>query len=217
MTKKLLIVFIALSVFFSNCKKEENKNFILKGNVTDARTNAPIGNVNILAEQQLLEGGSFGGFYSEAASGTTSSNGAYRLEWDNANIVEARVTGSFSGYITRIYNLSAASFQPGKEVSQNLSLYPESNVQVNISKTGAIPNATALNFRFENAEFDCLCCNNSWRNISSSQVDSTFTCRAYGDDWLRYRYEIINPAEYILMRDSVYCPRNTLSSINIEW
>jgi hypothetical protein len=217
MTKSTYFLFIALTILFTHCKKEENKNFVLKGSVTDARSNAALNNVNILVEQQLLEGGSFGGFFSTAGSATTSGGGSYRVEWDNANIVEARVTGSLAGYITRVYNLSASAFQPGDEISQNLSLYPEANIQVNLSKTGVVPNATQLNFRFENAEFDCLCCNNNWRNITSSVTDSTYECRVYGDTWLKYRYEVVNPGETVFMRDSIFCGRNNLSILNIQW
>lgn len=217
MTKSTYFLFIALTFLFTHCKKEENKNFVLKGNVTDARNNAALNNVNVLVEQQLLEGGSFGGFFSQAGAATTSSGGAYRIEWENANIVEARVTGSLPGYITRVYNLNASAFQPGEEVSQNLSLYPEAFIEVNLSQTGVVANATQLNFRFENAEFDCLCCNNNWRNITSSVIDSTYECRAYGDTWLRYRYEVVNPGETVFMRDSIFCSRGNLSILNIQW
>lgn len=211
------IFLFALILLTSNCKKEENKSFILKGKVTDAQSNTPLGNVSILAEQQLLEGGSFGGFYSEAANGNTSSNGEYRMEWDNSNIVEARVTGSIQGYITRVYNLNASSFQPGEEITQNLSLYPEANIQVRLQKTGVVLNATQINFRFENADFDCLCCSNEWRNISANNTDSTFTCKVYGDTWLKYRYEILQSGETLFMRDSILCARNVQSNLSIQW
>jgi hypothetical protein len=217
MIKRNYLLIIALTFLLINCKKEENKNFILKGTVRDARSGAPLGNASVLAEQQLLEGGSFGGFFSEAASGNTSGSGNYELQWDNANIVEARVTGSAVGYIARVYNLRAASFEPGKEISQNIDLHPEANIAVRVLKSGVVPNASQLNFRFENAEFDCLCCNNTWRNINSNAADSTFQCRVYGDTWLRYRYEVLNSGDAVFMRDSIYCGRNTLSNLTIEW
>jgi hypothetical protein len=217
MIKNTHFLLFALILLISNCKKEENKSFILKGQVTDARSGSAMGNVQIIAEQQLLEGGSFGGFYSEAAKGNTTSNGDFLLEWDNANIVEARVTGSFEGYITRVYNLNASSFQPGEEVTQNLSLFPEANIKVRLLKSGVVSNATQINYRFENADFDCLCCNNNWRNITANYTDTTFTCRVYGDTWLRYRYEILQPGETVFMRDSIFCTRNSLSNLTVEW
>lgn len=207
---------IALIVICS-CKKEESKNFILMGKVTDARTGSPMSNANVLIEQQLLEGGNFSGFYSTAVEGKTDASGHYHLEWENQNIVEARVTVSSSGYITRSADLNVSVLAPGKEVNQNLDLFPEAFVSVRAIKSGVHPNATQFNFRFENALFDCSCCNNDWRNYSANVTDSTFTCRVYGDTWLKYRYEVLSSPDDLLLRDSIYIPRNITSNLEINW
>lgn len=208
---------IALTLFFQSCKKNEDKNFILMGTTIDARNGQRLGGASVTAEQQLLESGSFGGYYSTAASGTSDGTGHYHLEWENKNIVEARVTGSLDGYITRSYGLNAAAFQPGKEIYQTIELFPEALIEVRALKTGHFTGASQFNFRFENASFDCTCCTNNWRNYSPAMADSTFTCRVYGDSWLKYRYEVIMPASDTLIRDSIYCPRNLTTPLQIQW
>ena len=211
--------FIPLAAFliFLSCKKDENKNFILMGKVNDARTGGPMSGVNILLEQQVLEGGNFGGFYTTAAEETTDGSGHFHLEWENKNIVEARVTASFPGYVSRSYDINVASLAPGKEVTQNLELFPEAFISVRAIKSGVQPNASQFNFRFENAIFDCLCCNNDWRTYNSAVNDSTFTCRVYGDTWLKYRYEVLSSPTDLLLRDSIYCPRGLTSNLEINW
>lgn len=213
----LKLFFLALIFLILSCKKDENKNFILMGKVTDARTGVAMNGANVLLEQQVLEGGNFGGFFTTAAEGSTDGSGHFHLEWENKNIVEARVTGSFAGYVTRSYDVNVASLAPGKEITQNLELFPEAFISVSAIKSGIHPNANQFNFRFENAAFDCLCCNNDWRNYSSAVNDSTFTCRIYGDTWIKYRYEILTSPDDILIRDSIYCPRGITSNLEINW
>jgi hypothetical protein len=218
MIKYCFIFILALAFIFSSCKKDEEKNtYLLKGTVTDALNGQAISGARVEVEQQTLDGSTFGAIYNFASGGETNGSGSFNLEWEKANLVEARVTGAKAGYITRIYNLNASSFKPGEPVTQNLALFPEANIQIRVQKTGVNPNANALNFRFENAEFDCLCCNNSWRNFNNTTTDSTFTCRAYGDSWLRYRYEVVTGSNSELLRDSIFCQRNSIINLDIQW
>jgi Zn finger protein HypA/HybF involved in hydrogenase expression len=209
---------IFLSVFLANCKKNEDTKYHLQGRVYNGRTGNPLSDVFVEVEQQILDGNSFSAVYVSAASGRTNGEGSYDLEWDRENLVEVRVNADKGQFIPRTLQLDASSFEPGKVIFQNIELFPEAFIKIAIQKNTSLTNNASFNIRFENANFDCFCCDNNWESFTTTTPDTSKTCRVYGDTWLKYRYEIIKSSgQDELVRDSIYCPSNIQTNVSIEW
>lgn len=210
-----VIIFLSLSILFFTCKKEQSNEFKLRGVVRDATNGSAIENVEITVGQQEVGSGTFNGNFVEVASSVTSAQGIYECDWEKRNIVSVEVKAEKAQWIPSSVELNASKFQPGVTVYQDLSLYPEALINIQINRT--TNDWTNLNFRFENAFFDCNCCNNEWKNFNSNEGDSTFSCRAYGDSWLKYRYELTASGQDSLVQDSLFLERFTNSSLVINW
>ncbi len=212
---KSLIFRMSLLLFLLSCKKEESNEFHMRGVVRDATTSAPIENANVTVYQQEVSGGSFNGNFIEASDGNSHASGIYDIRWIKKNIVSVEVEATKELWIPSRMELSGALYKPGETVYQDFYLYPES--KINITFLRNTNDWNTLSFRFENAFFDCNCCDNDWKNVSSSVNESNFECRSYGDTWLKYRYELINNNQDSLVQDSVYLTRFETKSIVINW
>jgi hypothetical protein len=206
-----------LLIVFVSCKKEKRNVHILKGTVTDGRTGNALSGSFVEVEQQVLSDGTFGGVYNSAATGTTNASGAYSLEWPRENMVEVRLNVEREDYIERIINLNPDDFNPEEAVTQNVELYPEAYVQVEITRSIPGSNSDQFDFRFDNANFDCVCCNNNWKSIQGADADTTFSCRLYGDTWLMFKKQILTTEIDTIITDSIFCPRFQTSTIQIDW
>ena len=210
-----LLAFVLLAI--ASCKKEKRNVHILKGTVTDGRTGSGLSGCFVEVEQQVLSDGTFGGVYNSAATGSTGSSGEYNLEWERENMVEVRLVVERDDYIERKINLNPTSFNPDEAVTQNVELYPEAYVQVNIARSIAGSNSDHFDFRFDNADFDCVCCNNNWKSIAGANADTTFSCRLYGDTWLKFKKQILTQELDTTITDSIFCPRFQTSTVDIDW
>jgi hypothetical protein len=210
-----LLAFVLIAI--ASCKKDKRNVHILKGNVTDGRTGSGLGGCFVEVEQQVLSDGTFGGVYNSAATGSSGSSGEYYLEWERENMVEVRLVVERDDYIERTVNLNPDSFNPDEAVTQNVELYPEAYVQVDIARSVAGANSDHFDFRFDNANFDCVCCNNNWKSIAGANADTTFSCRLYGDTWLKFKKQILTQDIDTLITDSIFCPRFQTSNIQIDW
>lgn len=214
MIKRFLFL-LTLFIYFISCKKEESNEFRMRGVVRDASNNSPIENVDVTVYQQEVSGGSFNGNFIEASDANSNSAGIYDVSWIKKNIVSVEVEATKDLWIPSKVEISGAKYKPGEVVYQDFFLHPESKINVTFQRLTNQWNT--LNFRFENAIFDCNCCDNDWRSISSTTSESNFECRGYGDSWLKYRYELISTSQDSLVQDSIYLTRFETKTVVINW
>jgi len=212
----VLIILLLFSILISSCKKEDG-SYILNGKITNGNNGAAISEANVKIQKQTVNGGTFGGAFSTAASATTDGNGIYTLNWARENFSALRVVTEKNQYITRTINLTVDNFSPNEAMTQNIAIYPEAFVSVNIQNTGETALNDELQFTFTNAFFDCVCCSNGWKTFSGSNLDTVLDCKVYGDRWLKHQRHIITAELDTVISDSIFCPAFQTTQIEIEY
>jgi hypothetical protein len=207
---------VILITWLAACRKEQ-KDLQLEGTVRNARTLMPIGGVYVELEQQVVEDGVFGGAFRPAGEAYTNTDGNFSIKWPRQTIAQLRVSASKSNYIAHQTTLNPDQFQPGVTVTRNLKLYPATFISVRLRNTGETSASDQIRFKFDEADFDCICCSEEWREINGENVDSTFQCMLYGETWLKYRVEFISAGNSGLQFDSIWCPSFQINNLEVNY
>ena len=213
--KLLFCLSLALAILFS-CKKEEAV-YALSGCVIDGRSGNPISGANASVEKQVVSGGAFGATFTQAASTTTDGIGAYKLEWPRENFAALKLKASKSNYISSEKDLLVSQFEGGNLVEENITIFPESFITVKIQNIGENYPEDIINFTFTNASFDCVCCANGFKVFEGANVDTQYTCKLYGDTWLKFQKQIYSFEADTIANDSIWCPAFQTTELLIQY
>jgi hypothetical protein len=215
-----LIAFIILLIAaMYGCKKDQNSNFGLKGQVTDGDTGESLADAQIEVEKQVVTSGVFGNVFQHAATTQTDALGNYSCTWPRENFAALRMIAEKNNYISTEKGLDVDAFKKEdfEYITQDVQLYKEAFIQVRLQHSGVINNQDQLDFTFLNANFACNCCSNGWRSFEGGQVDTTFTCRLYGNRWIKYQAQTTIAFVDSIFVDSVYCPAFDTTAILINY
>lgn len=207
----LLLSFI--TIFFLSCKKE-NKDYRLFGVVYGAHNSAYLNGVNVAVKKQVVASGTYNNSFTTATSMVTSDDGEYALAWPRENFAALQLVCTKDQYITTTQDLDIGNFTTENFVNSNIAMHPESFISVHVNNVGASSPDDFFRYVFINAEFDCTCCDNDWREFDGT-IDSTYQCRLYGDTWLKYVGEIITAELDTIIQDSIWCP--AFSTVQLEF
>ncbi len=207
---------LVLSVLLFQCKKEKGR-YTLQGKVSHGRTGAALSGANVNVQKKVVGNSTYSAAYSSAASAQADGSGNYSMTFERENFAALKVTASYPQFIAKELEMNVSSFTVGSPNTQNLQLFPEAYIQLNI--TNAVPTATTdlLKFTFLNASFDCFCCSNGFKNYSGA-VDTTVTCKLYGDQWLKYQanYNFTGGQDSVVV-DSIWCSAFQTTQLNIVY
>ena len=207
--------FLLLVIFLSSaCKKDKSTSLTIDGTVSSALNGIKLSNASVVASQKVVIGGVFNNNYVTAASASTDGGGAYRLAWENESPVAVKVDVTCPGYISQAITVDPSSLSVTATKTINVALHTASTISVHMQNTGASASNDVCLFRFENALFDCVCCNNDWKTFNGPSVNESFTCKSYGGQWLKYRKSLQTIEIDTLIHDSVFVP--SFETVNIE-
>jgi len=209
-------VIIILMMSAGSCRKAPSE-LILEGKTMEYGGIQPLSGVALSVEQRVVDGAVFIGAYSLAASTTTSADGTYRMAWPRTQLAGLRLLTSRSGYIPVTLELSPDDFAPGETVYQNIRLRPEAFITMNLRNSGPGYSEDLLRFRFYGETYNCACCSAEWREFTGADVDTSLTCRVYGNQWARYWAEVVSPDGNQLVLDSVWCPAFQTTSVEFDY
>jgi hypothetical protein len=190
---------------YLGCKKETAQEFTVTGQVIDGRSGSPMAGVTVTVAQQLLNNGIYNLSYSDAASTTTDASGNYTLKWSRENANGIKVYTALTKYIRKTVYINPTSLRTDTPNHQDITIYPEAFISVRYYNQPPSATTDYMNFRFENANFDCTCCGIDPVSYSGD-IDTTITCRLYGDTWLRYRTQLTTADVDTTRVDSIYVP-----------
>lgn len=212
--RTLLVLSFALHT--QSCKRNTETNYLILGQVTDADDGTALAGVSIEIEKQVVQNGIYGNTYQNALVTSTNSSGAFEGSWLRENFAALRLLATKNNYISIEKSLSVEAFEGGSAVTQNVAMYKEAFSSLRFQHFNGSSN-DRLSFTFLNANFDCNCCSNGWKTWQGADIDTTFTCRAYGNRWLRYQVLTqlgSNDSSYV---DSIYCEAFTTTSRTIQY
>jgi len=195
---------LLFAVLIFSCKKKDDV-YRLEGKVTDARTGQAIGGAEVEIERTTTSNTVVSGGFSTADNATSASNGTFSLEWPSDRLVEARLKASADNYFNRTVSLRVEDFAPEETVNKNISLYPQASIRVHLLNQYDVGGGDVLIFSLPNAVFDCNCCSNDEATYIGA-LDSTYTCKVYGNTWIKYRTRVASMTQDSLSVDSIYCP-----------
>jgi hypothetical protein len=207
---------IVLVTIAPSCRKKDPV-YLLEGQVKSYTNGQALSGVAVAAEQRTVGGNVFNGAFTQAASGNSASDGTYRLEWPRTQLAEVRLLATKASYIPATVVLDPEDFLPEETVYQNVRLRPEAFVEVTLTNTGDATAEDLMRFRFTQANFDCACCNGDWKELWGAEADTTFSCRIYGDIWLKYWAEVTAESGNLLIIDSLWCPSFSTTPLMIEY
>lgn len=217
MMKKVGLTTLALLsiIFLYQCRKEKAE-YSLQGKVTDARTGAGLNGAAVNVQKKVVSGSTYSGAYAAATNTTSDGAGNYSMTWERENFAALKVVASYPQFIQKEIELNVSNFSVGTPYQQNLALYPEAFIEMNI--TNILPSASAdlLSFTFVNANFDCSCCKNGYRYFNGA-IDTTFSCKLYGDQWLKYQSTFDLGGQDSVVVDSVWCPAFQTTAVTITY
>lgn len=208
------IVFALL--FFISCKKEKNK-YNLFGVVVAAHTQQGLSDVNLDLQKQSVESGVYSSTYNSTAQSTSNNKGEYSITWDRENFAALKLICEKQHYIKTEIDLDIERFDAGDQVPLNVIVHPEAFIQVHIRNASAAEVTDQFRFTFANANFDCVCCSNEWKQFSGADIDTTFTCRLYGETWLRFQKDYYTAQNDTMLIDSIYCPAFQTTNLEISY
>lgn len=212
-----LIVLMAMLLggAFDSCRKK-NPVYILEGQVREFNSGSPVSGASLKLEQQSVEGNVFSGAFSTAATATSDGSGNYRMSWPRAQIARLRLTVSKPFYITSVVELNPDEFLPDESVSKNQLLRPEAFLQIQLRNIGVTETNDYLKFRVL-SQFECACCTNNLLDLPGPSVDTTYTCRVYGNSWVRFWRESGSGGIQLVGNDSIWCPAFETSQLQINY
>jgi hypothetical protein len=166
--------------------------------------------------RELLDG-IFSALYTDAATAITDANGNYSMTWKRENVAAFRLLFEKDQYIDREIELSPNSLDANDVFTYNSHVFAEAFITVHLSNTDETSAIDQCNFRFDDTDFDCTCCTDDWVNNFGADVDSTWTCRIYGDSWIRYVRDISTPEVDTILTDSIWCPAFQTTLLDLEY
>jgi hypothetical protein len=210
-----LILLAATSVLWMSCKKEESQVYKIKGQVYTAIDNSPLQGASVVLSQQVIANGIYNSNYTPAAESTTDASGAYAMEWDRTNSNGIKVVASFPDYISKTTYINPAYLSVGEAYNQNLTIHPQAFIQVRASN----PDGASSDFfgiTWANANFECSCCNSTQVGFYGA-VDSTYTCKLYGNTWLLFDKKFQTAEQDTIIRDSIFVPAFQTSVLEFNY
>jgi len=204
--------------FIIGCKKE-NAAYTITGRVVDGDTGASLSNASIEIEKQVITSGVFGQTFLSAMTTTTDASGNFSGTWPRENFAALRLNAERENYINASRDLNVDVFKEHdfQLVTEDVKLFKEAFIQVDLANTGITTPSDRLAFTFLNAYFDCNCCSNGWRVFAGAVIDTTFTCRIYGNRWIKYQIQSTLASHDSIYVDSIYCPAQNTTVVSIDY
>jgi hypothetical protein len=215
MMKSFFFVF-ALLIALPSCRKAADLDLVLRGQVNDYRNNSGVKGVRVKLDEQVLQSGALSGAFVNAGEVTTDHNGYFELVFDRKNALNYRLTLSKEGYFSEVIELNPDNFRPNEPYDYNAVVIPEAFFTLTVRNVQPDSSNDLIRFRKLNALFDCLCCNNEFDEFYGASVDTSVTCRLYGDHMLTYTYDVLKLEETTVV-DSIYCPAFHTTELVIEY
>jgi hypothetical protein len=212
--RRIALFGIVFNLCFAACKKEETTQRF-EGRVLRGNNGGALSGVRVEAQTQELGNGVFNSEYSTLASTTTDGTGNYRIPFEMATYTSLRLEFTKSQYHRRWIDVDPSHFDQNDVFSKTVSLYPQATIALRISDGSAEYNQ--IQFRYKDIDFECTCCNDSWKVIDQPNIDTTISCMVYGDQMVHYQYRWIATGVDSLVQDSIYCPAFTTQNIDLNY
>ena len=203
-----------LTLHLVACKKDENTQRF-EGTVKRGNLGQSLAGAQVVAQTQEINNGIFSSDYTSIGSMTTAADGRYTIPFETATYPSLRLQFSKNGYHTRFVEVDPQFFADQNTFTKNIFLFPKSTIQVHVSDQ--LPAYSELWMRYKDIAFECNCCADGWKYFTEPNIDTTFSCMVYGDQFVHYQYRWIGSGIDTLINDSIYCTAFETALIDLSY
>lgn len=210
-------IILLIALFIASCKKDDG-SIDVSGQIINGTTGQVVPSADIRFLGKLIQNGAYGSSDATLTTAKSDEAGYFLCSWKRSNIADLKMKIASEGFITRTILLDQSNFDTEHDNTLNQTIYEEAIASVHIINTGNANPSDQINFTFYHIPFeDCVCCAEGWQYFTGINIDTSFTCRAYGNSWLKYEVQINTLALDTVYRDSIWCPSQTTSPIEISY
>ncbi|TNF24326.1 MAG: hypothetical protein EP314_07965 [Bacteroidetes bacterium] len=174
---KQIGVMLLLAALWVGCE-ERTDVFSFDCVVYDQKVDAPVQGATVVMKVQLAAGG-FNPNYQTVASAVTDANGRFYLEVEKDVYYSFRAEVTHPTHFSQGFNISPNDVPFSTSYSTTFNVEPKSWVSTRLINQNASQTVT---FAIDAETANCtLCCSGSNTILQGADLDTTFTCQAYGE------------------------------------
>jgi hypothetical protein len=210
----LRLLSICFVFIFFACKKEEVQNRFV-GVVRKGNSPTYLNGASVKAQKKDVNNGVFSSEYVLLGETQSSDQGNYEIPFEVGAFAALRLEFSKTGYHKLYREVPSNYFDQNDTYTFNTKLYSISEIEVHLSDGNKA--FDEIHFRYPDANFDCNCCDAGWKIFNQPNIDTTWSCMVYGDQFVRYQYRWISDEIDSLVTDSIYCAPQAIQQINLQY
>ena len=204
-----------ICLLFSSCRDQSPSNYIVQGIITSSLDNMPCEGFNVEFEQQVIEGGSFNGYFETAATTTTDAEGFYRMEFPRKSAVYFRLRVENDGWFPILEDINPEDIEPNVAFDFDVITTPRADLVIRVKNSPPTTDEDKLRMRLLK-NLDLSTCDTEWRVFNGANIDSTWNCIVHGNVWMPYlSIDQTDPEIEITSLDSVFCTAFETTEINL--
>ena len=214
--KRLFLLLLLLPILFGHCRQREF-TLSISGFVSDSVFGGNLGDVTLVLEMQVLEGGVFNSTFQSVGTASTSDGGHYVFSFERENVIEYRILTLKDGYIDQEFRIDPEDLTPDEVFNLDLEIIPKATFGVHLFSAFPSNEFDSITFKNLAVDFDCICCNSEDRVFVGTEVDTTLSCNLYGESWIKYFVEIEKDTAFHSYIDSLYCPAFEVTTLELPY
>lgn len=214
-----ILAFVFAALVFSACKKEEKIITLrIEGHITDPNLGSSLGGVRVAISANEVSSGIWNNAFSEIAHCTTESDGLFSFAFEQINAGEFRVDFEKPGYFEQQNIINPDAFSPENPHYDDYEMYSEAWFKIDIVNVNPFDAGDYILYKQLRGTGNCSsCCTATQHQLFGENIDTTFTCLLYGDQWVTYDYIVFKDNQANSFSDSVFAVRNDTTSVVLQY
>ena len=211
-------ILVLFCILFCSCSDQNTSKYIVQGLVTSNIDGSPCVGFDIEFEQQIIEAGSFNGFYETAATTTTDAYGFYSLEFPRKSAIYFRINIEQDGWFPIVNEINPEDLTPDVVFDYDVITTPIADLEIKVMNTPPAYASDKLRVRLLKTFEEYSTCDAEWRVFNGATIDSTWACTTPGDIWMPYLFiDQTDPENEVNTIDSMFCESFETTTINVVY
>jgi len=201
--------FLSVLVFAAmGCKRTPTGELRLTGIIEDARLGSGLMDVDVVLEEQVVDGGVWVGNWTEAGASATDGSGAFQIAFQRKNVVANRVRAEKSGWFPVTADLSPEAWRGDDAASWDAEMVPMAWVDLAFANAQPFGAPASVAFRFLHLNpRDLPIHHNEWGYFAGDNPPVDALHLMEGDQFLPFTWTVEREGETTAFVDSVYLSR----------
>ncbi len=215
--KKLILILFGI-IFIISCKKDEDKEITVTGEIKDP-TGAAISGVRVSLQGTILSGGTYNTGFSEMAYATTDAGGKYEIKTKWQVVSKYRIIAIKTNFFDYKTELTSNTIPAGESYTNNILVYPIAWIKLNVVNTSGCDSNDVISYRISSPPsqvgFDC--CSNEYF-IGKGQFFSAATkCKSIGNSNAIFEWSVQKSGAIHTYQHNMFCVAFDTTTFNLNY